>query len=173
MSTVTVFGSSLPREGDEEYEDGYKLGKLLGHSGLSLCTGGYQGIMDAVSKGASEERVEVYGITVDIFNASPSKFLTKEIEAPTLQNRLEKLVEFGDAYIVLPGGTGTLLELSLVWEYFNKGLINSKPFATVGEMWKPVVREMEKRITYEQRRTGLLKSFDTVEECAEYVINSL
>jgi len=46
--TITIFGSSLPRSGDIEYEDAYMLGKLLAEKGFNVCSGGYQGIMDAV-----------------------------------------------------------------------------------------------------------------------------
>ncbi|MCB9247843.1 MAG: hypothetical protein H6613_04515 [Ignavibacteriales bacterium] len=53
--TVTVFGSSMPKPGEEEYENAYLIGKLLAQKGFNVCTGGAQGIMDAVSKGAVEE----------------------------------------------------------------------------------------------------------------------
>jgi len=168
---VTVFGSSIPKSGDEEYETAYSLGKILGGNGISVCTGGYQGIMDAVSKGAAELGQEAIGITVDIFNATPSKFLTRNISTNSLQERLAILIETGDAFIILPGGTGTMLELSLVWEYLNKGLMTEKPAACVGEMWKPIVSTMEKRIELEERKTNLIKCFDDITICADYIIS--
>jgi uncharacterized protein (TIGR00725 family) len=71
---VTVFGSSIPRPGDEEYENAYRLGKLLAEKNLNVCSGGFHGIMDAVSKGAFENGAETVGVTLDIYNALPSKF---------------------------------------------------------------------------------------------------
>ena len=171
--TVTIFGSSIPRPGDAEYESASRLGSLLAEAGINVCSGGFQGIMDAVSKGASEKGVEAIGVTVNIFNALPSRYLTKEIKCNTLMERLTKLVEIGDAYVILNGGTGTLLELSLVWEYINKGLIEAKPCAAVGKMWNDMIPLMEKQIEREKRKTGLIKCFDEVEECAAYIINSL
>lgn len=171
--TVTVFGSSIPRPGDAEYESASRLGNLLAKGGLNVCSGGFQGIMDAVSKGASESGTDAIGVTVNIFNAQPSKYLTREIRCNTLMERLSKLVELGDAYIILNGGTGTLLELSLVWESINKGLINEKPCAAVGSMWKNIISLMEGQIERERRKTGLIKGFEDVDECAAYIINSL
>jgi uncharacterized protein (TIGR00725 family) len=158
-TTVTVFGSSKPIASEPEYEAAYLLGKLLAAGNLNVCSGGYQGIMDAVSKGAAEGGTEAIGVTVDIFNAVPSKHLTKEIKCKTLFERIDKLIALGDAYIVLDGGTGTLVELSIVWEYFNKDLNPRKPFACVGKMWNDIITVMEKRIFDEGRATGLIKNF--------------
>ena len=171
--TVTVFGSSKPLPGEAEYEAAYQLGKILGKNKINVCSGGYQGIMDAVSKGAAESGVISIGVTVDIFNAVPSRYLSEEIECHTLFERINKLISIGDAYIVLDGGTGTLVELSIVWEYFNKNLNPLKPFACVGKMWNDITSVMEKRIESEGRQTGLLKNFNDVELCADYIIGAL
>jgi len=171
--TVTIFGSSLPKPGDKEYEQAYRLGKYLGNAGINVCSGGYQGVMDAVSKGAVESGTNAIGITVDIFGAVPSKYLSEEIVTNSLFERLGKLLEIGDAFIVLPGGTGTMLELTLVWEKMNKNLLNEKPFACVGEMWKNIVTEMEQRIIFEKRKAGLIKPFENIIDCADFIIKKL
>jgi uncharacterized protein (TIGR00730 family) len=171
--TVTVFGSSIPLPGEKEYEDGYKLGQILAKNNLNVCTGGNHGIMDAVSKGAAENGSEAIGITMNKFKVDASKYLTKQISTSSLFERINKLIDHGDAYIILNGGTGTLLELSTVWEFFNKSLINQKPVACYGGMWKIIVDEMEKRIVLEKRKTELIKCFDNLDECADYIISRL
>jgi uncharacterized protein (TIGR00730 family) len=170
---VTVFGSSIPRPGDAEYKFAYHLGKKLASNGLNVCSGGFLGIMDAVSKGAVEVGGEAIGVTLDIYNVTPSKYLTKKIACHTLQDRLKNLVDIGDAYIVLQGGTGTLLELALVWEYMNKNMIDPKPFACHSNLWKQITEVMEEQIKKEGRKNGLLKYFDDIDDCADYIINSL
>jgi hypothetical protein len=128
--------------------------------------------MDAVSKGAVENGKEAIGVTLDIYKVQPSKHLTEEIRCHTLFDRLAKLLEIGDAYIVLQGGTGTLLELSLVWEYMNKLMIQEKPFACHGTMWKQIVKLMESQIQKEKRKNGLIKCFDDIDDCADYIIKA-
>ena len=170
---ITVFGSSLPLENEEEYQTAYYLGKELGSRGFSVCSGGYQGIMDAVSRGAAQKGREAIGITVETFNAIKSSYLTKEIECKNLLDRLGKLIELGDAYIILRGGTGTLVELSLVWEMINKYAIPAKPVVCHGQMWSGLIETMEKRIDYEKRETGIVNSFLEIDDCINYVCGKL
>ena len=171
--TITIFGSSRPAEGDEEFNAAYNLGKLLAQKGFNVCTGGYQGIMNAVSKGARENGADATGVTVRGWSSIPSSYLTKEIICENLNQRLEKLVELGDAYVVLQGGTGTLLELALVWEFINKKVLPVKPVISHSRMWKEIVAIIDKQLEKEKRVTGLVKSLDNMVEIAEYLQKKL
>ena len=148
--TITVFGSSLPIEGEVEFETAYRLGSLLAQKGFNVCTGGYQGIMNAVSKGAYENQGEAIGIMVDFWNSTPSKYLTKKIECDTLFERIEKLISAGDAYVILQGGTGTLLELAAVWEFMKKDLSPLKPAACHSSVWSEITSTMDKQMLKEK-----------------------
>ncbi|MCF6269420.1 MAG: LOG family protein [Melioribacteraceae bacterium] len=170
---ITVFGSAHPKPGEEEYETAYKLGAMLGKNGFSVCSGGFQGIMDGVSKGATEKGGEAIGVTVNIFSAEPSKYLTKEIKCNSLFDRIEKMVELGDAYIILRGGTGTLVELSIVWEYVNKNLMQAKPIFANGEMWKPIIETIDRRMEYENRQTGIVNYIENIEDCERVLLELL
>lgn len=167
--TITVFGSSRPADGEDEFHAAYKLGKLLARKGFNICTGGYQGIMNAVSKGGYENGAETIGVTINGWGSVPSKYLTKEIKCNNLNDRLAKLVELGDAYVVLQGGTGTLLELALVWEMINKKMLDMKPVVSHSKMWKEITDIIDRQLSFENRVTGLVKNFNTVEEIAEYL----
>jgi uncharacterized protein (TIGR00730 family) len=167
--TITVFGSSQPKEGEEEFETAYKLGALLAENNFDVCTGGFQGIMNAVSKGSVEKGGEATGITVDLWNSLPSKYLTREIKCTTLFERISKLVELGDAYIILQGGTGTLLELAVVWEMMNKRMLNVKPIACYSSIWKQIVNAMDKQLEHENRPAKFVQTFDSIEEIVNYI----
>ena len=167
--TITIFGSSLPKQGEKEYEDAYLIGKRLGEKGYNVCSGGFQGIMDAVSKGAKEAGGEAIGITVPLFGAQSSKYLTKEIQCNTLFERLDSLIAIADGFIILPGGTGTLLELSLVWEMMNKKLSDIKPVACLGEMWNNIAAPMEERVKFEGRKENLINCFASVDEVLNFI----
>jgi hypothetical protein len=165
---ITVFGSSKPVNSEEQYLTAYKLGKQLALSGFDICTGGFNGIMEAASKGAVEGGAEAIGVTVNLWNGRTNKYVTKEIICDTLFERIDKLIELGDGFVVLQGGTGTLLELAAVWEYFNKGLLNSKAIACHSKIWNVVVSEMNQQMKLEGRNFEMVKVFETVEEIADY-----
>jgi predicted Rossmann-fold nucleotide-binding protein len=99
--------------------------------------------------------------------------LTKEIRCGTLFERIGKLVDLGDAYIVLRGGTGTLVELSIVWEMFNKKLMNNKPIACHGKMWRDLVSTFDERMKFEGREHGFIFLSESIEECGNYIIKNL
>lgn len=171
--TITVFGSSQPREGDEEYNLAYKLGSLLAKNGFDVCTGGFMGTMEAVSKGANENGAEVIGVTVDIWSSDPNKFITKEVKCDDLLQRINKLIELGDAFVVLQGGTGTLLELAASWEFANKGLMDHKPIICHSSMWQGIVSIMNIQMKREGRDAELVKSFESIEEIVKQISSLL
>ncbi len=171
--TVTIFGSSRPKYGEEEYETAFKLGKLLAKNNFNVCTGGYYGIMEAVSKGAFGNDVDVTGITVKDWDKRANAFLTKEIKCNTLFERITKLIETGDAFIILQGGTGTLLELATVWELANKDLMFPKPVACHSSMWQGIVSIMNLQMQKEERKTDLVQTFDSVEMILGYISEAL
>ncbi|MCU7500864.1 MAG: LOG family protein [Ignavibacteria bacterium] len=170
---ITIFGSSLPVFGDEQYSNAYKLGSIFAQNGFDLCTGGNSGIMEAVSRGASENGAKAIGITLNGSFGTHNTFLTEHRAHDTLFERIQALIETGDAYVALQGGTGTLLEMAAVWEFMNKGFLHEKPFACHGSLWKPIIDSMEEQIRKEKRKTGLVKYFETIDECADYIIRGL
>ena len=86
------------------------------------------------------------GITANFFKARANQFIDEEIRKKTWQGRLFALIARGDAFVACPGGTGTLVELSVVWEMLNKHVVSGKPLVVLGDFWHPIidrVREIE------------------------------
>jgi len=144
---VTVFGSSRPREGDADYEEARILGRALAKHGVSVCSGGYGGVMEAVSRGAKEAGGKTTGVTAEFFKAAKlSPWIDVEVRMKTWEERLFELIRRADGFVACKGGTGTLVELAVVWEMLNKSVMAAKPFAVLGDFWQPVldrVREVE------------------------------
>jgi len=137
---VTIFGTGRAKPGDSVFSLAYELGRELGRAGFTIANGGYGGTMLAAAKGTREAGGEVIGVTCSAFKGRANEYVTREIVTASLNERLSKLVELGRAYVVLPGGTGTLLELAMVWELKNKGFLGGeKPIILLGEFWKPLV----------------------------------
>jgi uncharacterized protein (TIGR00730 family) len=143
---VTVFGSSRPRAGDAHYTEARALGAELAAKGAIVCSGGYGGVMEAVSRGAKEAGGRTMAVTADFFRAKANQWVDEEVRVKTWQDRLFELIKLGRGYVACPGGTGTLVELAVVWEMLNKGVMTRKPFAVLGDFWQPIierVREVE------------------------------
>jgi uncharacterized protein (TIGR00730 family) len=138
---ITIFGTSRAAAGDAIFEPAMETGGLLAQAGFTIANGGYGGTMLAAAKGAAEAGGEIIGVTCSAFKSSrPNKYVTRQIVTGSLDERLDTLVKLGQAYIVLPGGTGTLLELAKVWELKNKGFLKAeKPIILLGGFWKPLV----------------------------------
>ncbi len=140
---VSVFGGSTPRPGSPPYAEAQTLGAALARAGWTVATGGYSGVMEAVSRGAHEAGGHVIGVTCGLIEdwkglrANP--WVKEEQRFATLRERLGHLVEFCDAAVALPGGIGTLSEIALTWSLLQTGEIRRKPFVLLGPGWHATV----------------------------------
>jgi uncharacterized protein (TIGR00730 family) len=140
-TTVSVFGTSRARAGEPAFVAAEQLGRALAEAGFAVANGGYGGTMLATSKGAAEAGGTVVGVTCSAFkNSVVNEYVTREVLTESLDERLATLVEMGQAYVVLPGGTGTLLELAMVWELKNKRFLDqARAIVLLGDFWRPLV----------------------------------
>src|SRR5438477_4201959 len=136
---ITIFGSSRPRENDSDYQEALMRGRSLGDAGFAVCSGGYGGVMEAVSRGAKVAGAKTYGVTTEFFKAQANQWVDNEIRMKTWQERLFELVRLADGFVACKGGTGTLVELAVVWEMLNKAVIDVKPTVVLGDFWKPIL----------------------------------
>jgi uncharacterized protein (TIGR00730 family) len=175
---ITVFGSSRPNAGEEDYEEARRLGSELARRGFQVCSGGYTGVMEAVSRGAKEAGGRAIAITSTFFRTQANSWVDEEHAASTWQERLFELIRFGEGFVACKGGTGTLVELAVVWEMLNKGVMAGKPFVTLGDFWAPIIeRVREVEINHGSRwgeaRTRLVRGAQNPVEAAEYLAEAL
>ncbi len=141
---ITVFGGSHPKPGEKAYEDALHLGRLLGSEGYTVLTGGYIGTMEAVSRGAMESGGYVIGITCDEIEkwrpVTPNPWIDEEKRYPTLRKRLFTLIEDCDAALALPGGIGTLAEISIMWSHLQTRSISARPLILIGPGWSSIIK---------------------------------
>ncbi len=177
-TVVTVFGSSRPREGDPAYAEARTLGSALASKGFLVCSGGYGGVMEAISRGAKDAGGRTLAVTAEFFRARANRWVDEEVRVKTWQERLFELIRRGRGYVVCRGGTGTLVELAVVWEMLNKSVMRNKPFVVLGEFWKPVierVREVElvHPTPWSEAGNPLVRSAATPAEAAQYLAERL
>jgi uncharacterized protein (TIGR00730 family) len=147
--TVTVFGSARPIDGDVYYEEARSVGRALASAGYIVCNGGYGGSMEASARGAKEAGGETIGVVSSFFSIETNRWIDRKVIMPTLMERLDALIEHGDGYVVLRGGTGTLLEFAAVWELINKKVMAEKPIVVFGESWNTVIETLNSELAFE------------------------
>lgn len=143
QQTISVFGSSAPQPGSVPFAEAQRVGELLANAGFAVATGGYSGTMTAVSQGAAEAGGHVIGVTCDQIEQfrplGPNRWVKEEIRYPTLRERLLHLVTQSDGMIVLPGGIGTLSEMTLAWSFLQVGEVRPQPLVLLGDLWRQTV----------------------------------
>jgi uncharacterized protein (TIGR00725 family) len=136
--SIGVFGSSLPREGSAEYEEALEVGREIARLGGRVVCGGYGGVMEAACRGATEEGGGSLGVLLE-GGGEGNRWLTERVRERDLAGRLRRLRDESDAWIFLPRGLGTMLEIAWIAESVVKGDVTAKPFVLLGDFWRPTV----------------------------------
>jgi len=163
---VTIFGGAKCVAADPEYAQARRAGELLAAAGYTICTGGYLGVMEAASRGASEQGGRVLGIVMNQFKAEPNRYLTDKVATPHFYERLQRLIIRSVGFIAIRGGMGTVTELSLVWNKIQTRVIGPRPLVLLGECWPPIVREWQKHLAVSNDDIAALDFAGTPEEAA-------
>jgi uncharacterized protein (TIGR00730 family) len=143
---VSVFGGSQAKPGSQAYEEARQLGELLAQRGHIVLTGGYIGTMEAVSRGAHEAGGHVVGVTCAEIerwrSVGANQWVIEQSRWETLLERLQFLVQECDAGIALPGGPGTLAEITLMWNLMVVESMHRRPLVLVGSGWQSVFEQL-------------------------------
>lgn len=175
-TTIAVFGASQSRPGDGRYEDGVECGRLLAVAGYAVVTGGYGGLMEAVSKGAHGAGGHVLGVTTPtVFSDrdGANGFVAEEVKTEHLTERIHQMTDLSSGSIVLPGSLGTMTELGVAWNLafvsrYSDG--KPKPVVTVGSTWREIVEHLGSRLDTD---TGLIVCAETVADAAAEIERSV
>jgi hypothetical protein len=140
---VTVFGSARTQSGHWVYEEVERMCAGLSALGCDLVTGGGPGLMEAANKGATagnpDGDSESIGIRVQLpFEQSANPFVGDVFSHGTFFTRLHQFVLMSDAYVVVPGGIGTLLETVMIWQLVQVRQLDT-PLILVGPMWRGLI----------------------------------
>jgi hypothetical protein len=146
------------------------LGEALAQAGFAVATGGYGGVMEAVSRGASQAGGRVLGVLSGSLAGKCNQWVTEQITVETWEQRLFRLIAVGDGYVACPGGTGTLVELAVVWEMMNKRILPRKPLVALGDFWRPVVEHVE---ATEPGAQGIVRLAGQIPAAVEFLCASL
>jgi uncharacterized protein (TIGR00730 family) len=141
---VTIFGSARAKPGTFVYDEVKRVAAALAEMGCDIITGGGPGLMQAANEGAAAvnapERNRSVGIRVDLpFEQEVNPFVEQAFEHKTFFTRLHHFVLTSDAFVVVPGGIGTVLELTMIWQLLQVKHVHDTPLILVGKMWAEFV----------------------------------
>ena len=136
---VTIFGSARAKPGSFVYDEVKRVAAALADMDCDIITGGGPGLMQAANEGAAAanapQRHHSVGIRVELpFEQEVNPFVEQAFEHKTFFSRLHHFVLTSDAYVVTPGGIGTVLELMLIWQLLQVKHVHDAPLILVGKM---------------------------------------
>jgi uncharacterized protein (TIGR00730 family) len=140
---VTIFGSARAAPGSLTYEETKRAAAALASWGCDIITGGGPGLMQAANEGAASapERVQSLGIRIDLpFEQQANAFVSQVFTHRTFFTRLHHFVLNSDAYIVAPGGIGTVLETMIIWQLLQVRHLHNTPLILVGRIWPGLIQ---------------------------------
>jgi uncharacterized protein (TIGR00730 family) len=176
---VTIFGSARLGEGTKYYEMARELGRRLAGEGLAVMTGGGPGIMEAANRGAKEGGGLSVGCNIVLpFEQTPNPYLDIFIEFDHFFIRKVMLVKYSSAFVVLPGGYGTLDEAFETVTLMQTDKIDDFPLISMGkEFWRPMADFMRDTLvtrgTIGKRDIHLWSPTDSVEEAMQIILEAV
>lgn len=138
---VTIFGSARAKPGTAAYDETKRAAKALAEMGCDIITGGGPGLMQAANEGVKAAgEMQSVGIRVDLpFEQESNPFVELAFEHRTFFTRLHHFVLASDAFIVAPGGIGTVLETTMIWQLLQVRHLEKTPLILVGKLWPGLV----------------------------------
>src|SRR5229473_5919301 len=165
---IGVMGSARLTEDDERWMQARKLGELLAGEGYVVVTGGYGGLMAAVSRGAHEKGGSVVGLPMQYWKGiEPNSWNAGLRWSDNYGTRINHILHC-DAVIALPGGVGTLSEMAMVWAA-SQTEERPLPLVLLGECWPPVIESLREHLVVSAVDLGLLQLAATPEEAVQQV----
>ena len=171
---VTVFGSARLKADNPNYELARKMGAAIAGLGFTVMTGGGPGIMEAANRGAKEAGGRSVGCNIELpFEQRPNDYLDRCVKLHYFFVRKTLLIKYSYAFVVLPGGAGTLDELFEALNLIQTGKIKNFPIVIMGaDYWRELIELLEKMAgagMIGAQDLSLIYATDSVEEAIEHI----
>jgi uncharacterized protein (TIGR00730 family) len=171
---ITVFGSARFKEGHPHYEKAREVGKAIAEMGFTTMTGGGPGIMEAANRGAYEAGGNSVGVNIVLpFEQNENPYLHKSVTLRYFFVRKVLLLKYSYAFVILPGGWGTMDEMFETLTLVQTKIIHNFPVVLIGtEYYTPLMDYllyMVQQKTISPDDLKLVKLTDSIEEAKEHI----
>lgn len=172
---VTVFGSARFTEGHRYYELARKVGAALAEEGFTVMTGAGPGVMEGANRGAKEAGGASIGVNIHLpHEQKPNPYIDESIEFEHFFVRKVMLVKYSCAFVVLPGGFGTMDEIFETLTLMQTGKIEHFPIVAVGsDFWNPIIDALRTQLcdagTVSPEDLDLVHITDSPEEMLRHI----
>ena len=176
---VAIFGSARTKPGDPYYKMAEQLGDLVVKNGFSVITGGGPGIMEAANKGAKHLKGESIGLNIELpFEQKPNRYINKLLNFRYFFVRKVMMIKYSIAFVIMPGGFGTMDELFESLTLIQTNKIKPFPVIMIGsDYWKGLLRWMDEKLVgtgnIDRRDMKLLTIVDTPEEAMKVIMKKV
>lgn len=180
IKRVAFFGDASAKENDQHYIDAFETAKLVAENGYITVNGGGTGVMQAATLGAKEGggKVEIVIINpkkrmnnYEGLDEKNGKLSDKVIKTKNYPDRLNKLMEIADAFVIFKGGVGTLSEVGLTWEMAKFEYGKHEPLLFFGNEWKEVVGKIIEELDFDPIEKKVFQFVSNKEEVLETLNN--
>jgi Predicted Rossmann fold nucleotide-binding protein len=170
IKNIGFFGDANVPTTDQAYIDSFEVAKLLGEAGYTIVDGGGPGVMDAATKGAEAGGGETLTVTFNPEYATgfEGRYLgnipDKEIVTTNYIQRMFKLLEHADMFVIFKGGSGTLSEFGTAWVLAKLYYGHHKPFILFGDFWKDIIKAIQNGMNIDEKEMSVFKIVEKVSD---------
>lgn len=173
IKKVAIFGDGTAKKKDKHFIDAYNMAKMLVESGYVVVDGGGPGVMLAATLGAKAGGGKVIAVILDPkkepenyegTNKENINLVDEKIVTNNYSERLNKLIEVADAFVIFKGGTGTISELGLTWELAKFDYGHHEPLIFFGKFWEKIIKDLTEGLELERKEERVIEVVNRPEE---------
>lgn len=176
IRNIAFFGDANIPESDPVYKSAHQTAKLLAENGYTIVDGGGPGVMQAATSGAEESGGTTLTVTFNPLNAPgfEGKYLKnvpdREIVTTNYVDRMFKLIEYGDVFIIFKGGSGTISEFGTAWVLAKLYYGKHKPFLLYGNFWAEIIDVFRKNMNIDRNELSVFEIVTKPEEALAAIL---
>jgi hypothetical protein len=176
IKNIAFFGDADAPKTSKLYKDAFEIAEIVAQEGYTIVNGGGPGVMDASTKGAEAGGGETLTVTFYPKNATgfEGRYIGNvpdvEIKTTNYIERMFKLIEHADFYIIFQGGTGTMSEFGTAWVLAKLYYGHHKPFILYGSFWKDVIASLKKHLSISREELDVFKIVEKKEDILPTIV---